>query len=390
MTEVPSLQAPTNNPDHRPKARRLLHRGATVLMADPLLTTLLLLLPLLIWASELPLPSMVGLIHWHTLAILAALMLLSRGLESSGYLVWTGARLLRHVGSIRLLGVTLVLFAAGLAAVITNDVALFIVIPLTLGMAAGTSLPVGRLVILQALAVNAGSSLSPIGNPQNLYLWQTSSASFIEFTLVMLPLGGLLLLLVLAAVPLTLPAGGMHPAPHQPIRLQRGLLWLVLPCYPLLLLAAEAGWALPATALIMLASLLLRPALLRELDWGLLLIFLLMFLDLGLLANLPLVAGLSTWLETPPGGLYTMTVLLSQLMSNVPATIFLAEFSSDWQRLAYGAAVGGFGLAIGSLANLIALRLAPEPGLWLRFHFWSVPMLAASWVLGLGLLHLLD
>ena len=86
------------------------------------------------------------------------------------------------------------------------------------------------------------------------------------------------------------------------------------------------------------------------------------------------------------GGLFTAAVLLSQLISNVPAAILLAEFSSDWRLLAWGVNVGGFGLAIGSLANLIALRLAGEPGLWLRFHVWSIPVLLLSWLLGLGLL----
>ena len=69
-------------------------------------------------------------------------------------------------------------------------------------------------------------------------------------------------------------------------------------------------------------------------------------------------------------------------MSNVPAAIFLAPFTDDWRGLAWGVSVGGFGLAIGSLANLIALRLARQPGLWLEFHLWSVPMLILALTIG--------
>ncbi|MFC3853866.1 hypothetical protein ACFOSD_13885 [Salinispirillum marinum] len=69
-------------------------------------------------------------------------------------------------------------------------------------------------------------------------------------------------------------------------------------------------------------------------------------------------------------------------MSNVPANILLAEFTSDWRTLAWGVSVGGLGFMLGSLANLIALRLARQPGLWKEFHAWSLPLFAVSLLLG--------
>ncbi|TVS19150.1 MAG: transporter [Gammaproteobacteria bacterium] len=365
------------------------HRIVTHLRDDPLLLGLLLVLPLLIVLSPTAPSAIPGLVHWQTLATLAGLMALSRALESSGYLILAGTLLLQRAGSERMLGAALVLFAAALAAVVTNDVALFIVIPLTLGLRRVADLPIGRLIILEALAVNAGSALSPVGNPQNLYLWQASNAGFLEFTLAMLPLGLGLLVIVLALVPLALSAKTVSAtAIKQPVRLERALLWLTLPAYPLFLLAAEAGWALPAAGLVAALLLLFRPALLRDLDWGLLLVFILMFINLGLLARLPAVAAQAEHLDALPGGLFSAAALLSQVISNVPAAIFLAEFSADWRLLAWGANVGGFGLAIGSLANLIALRLAREPGLWIRFHYWSLPVLLLSWLFGMGLLRM--
>jgi len=70
----------------------------------------------------------------------------------------------------------------------------------------------------------------------------------------------------------------------------------------------------------------------------------------------------------------------------VGATILLAGFEPEWRALAWGASVGGFGIAIGSMANLIALRLAREPGIWLEFHCWSVPMFFAAVAVGCLLL----
>lgn len=360
------------------------------LRRDPLAAVLLLALPVLLWLRPLPPLALADLVHWQTIAALTGLMLLSRALEVSGFLAVAGTRLLRRAGQERRLALALVLFSAGLAAVVTNDVALFIVVPLTLTLRTATELPVARLIIFEALAVNAGSTLSPIGNPQNLYLWQAADAGFVEFTLAMLPLGGGMLLLLLALLPIAFRARPIvvTRGPVTP-RLDRVLLLPTLLLYPLFLLAAEAGWVLPATLLVAGILLVLRRGVLLSIDWGLLLVFVLMFVNLGLLAQWPPMRALATTLMELPGGIVTGAMLTSQVISNVPAAIFLAEFTPDWRLLAWGVNVGGFGLAIGSLANLIALRLARRPGLWIEFHVWSLPILAASWLLALMLLAIL-
>lgn len=274
----------------------------------------------------------------------------------------------------------LVLAAALLSTVLTNDVALFVVVPLTLAVHRLAPLPVARLVVFEALAVNAGSALTPIGNPQNLFLWQLSGRSFAGFTAHMAPLvaglmAALLLLTVVAfrARPVAVADTGRPP------QVNRLLLGVSLGLYgPFLVLTdmGQAGWAFVAVAAVLG---IVRPALLKKVDWPLLLVFVLMFLDLRLLAGLPAVHA---WLAAQPlhqaRELFVWGVLASQLISNVPATIALAEFSRDWQTLAWAVNIGGFGLAIGSLANLIALRLAREHGAGRLFHLWSIPFLVVS------------
>jgi Na+/H+ antiporter NhaD/arsenite permease-like protein len=363
-----------------PLLRHMLSR----LSEDMLLLVLLAALPPLLWLAPEPALAQVD---WPTIAALAGLLVLSRGLEDSGYLAHAGRWLLGRVRGERLLAALLVLFAAALSAVVTNDVALFIVVPLTLGLRALAELPVGRLVIFQALAVNAGSAISPIGNPQNLFLWQASGASFGEFLLAMSPLALALLLLLLAAVPLGFPARRITAAPAAAIpQLNRRLLWLSLLLYPPFLLLTDLGFAVYAAMLVVLLYLLLHRQVLRGVDWLLLLVFVLMFIDLGLLASLPAVRELAGGIDGLPGGAFTAGVLLSQLISNVPAAIFLEGLTEDWRRLAWGVSVGGFGMAIGSLANLIALRLARQRGLWREFHLWSLPALAAGYGLAMLLL----
>src|SRR6185437_8325403 len=128
-----------------------------------------------------------------TIGALFGLMLLSYALEESGYLQWLGIHFLKRTRTIRSVAVFFVLGAVFLSAIITNDIALFIVIPLVLEVSRRIrDFPTGRLVIFMALAVNIGSSLTPMGNPQNLVLWQTSQVSFFKFVGVMVPFSGIL------------------------------------------------------------------------------------------------------------------------------------------------------------------------------------------------------
>jgi Na+/H+ antiporter NhaD/arsenite permease-like protein len=344
---------------------------------ERLLTFLLLSLPLLAWLTATPIQSLPSLVHWHTIIALTGLMILSSAIQWSGMVNFVARRLLRSVHSERLLALSLCLLAAALAAVITNDVALFLAIPLTLALARIARLPIARLVIFQALAVNAGSALSPIGNPQNIFLWQTSEVGFFTYTLAMLPIAlpfmivlGAGVLLAFHARPLTFEA-----LPESSEGVDRYLFWPTLGFYPFFLFALDRGQGWIATAILIVIYAVWQKRRLLEVDWALLLLFVFMFTHLGMLTRLSQMLLLADWLLNLPGSELIAGILLSQIISNVPATILLEPFSSDWQRLAWGVNMGGFGLAIGSLANLIALRLARQPGLMLQFHLWSVPCL---------------
>src|SRR5690554_410538 len=356
------------------------------LAADRLLLVLLVAFPLL-WLANPEGPSaLVARVHWPTIAALAELMLLSRLLEESGYLARWGRALLERVHGERRLAAALILFSALLSAVVTNDVALFVVVPLILGLDAVARLPIGRLIVFQALAVNAGSTRRPVGTPQHLSLWQAYEVGFGEFLLAMLPLGAGLTLLLLALVPLAFPARRIevHEAIAMPPARPR-LMWLALAGYPLFLWLADGGQALPAALAVGGLCLLLAWRVLLGVDWALLLVFVLMFIDLGLLGEWAWMQRLLATVPAWPGGLLTGGAAISQLVSNVPATLLLAEVAGEWRPLAWGVSVGGFGLAIGSLANLIALRLGKRPGLWGEFHRWSLPMLALSLLLAFAL-----
>ena len=330
-----------------------------------------------------------ALVDWPTLYTLAGLLLLTAGIEASGFLHRVAWRITGFIHDERSLALFLVAASALGAAVLTNDIALFIVVPLTLRLAEFAALPVRRLVIFEALAVNTGSMLTPIGNPQNIYLWQSSGVHAHEFLAAMwqptLVATACLLAFTLAAFrpkPMRLhPNGG-----PEPVR------WPLFACSALLFLPflAFADLRRADLGLFMVGGVFLLAfrRVFGRLDWPLLLVFLLMFVDLKLVAGLPWVQGLIGRLDLRhPPTLYLTGTLLSQLISNVPATFLLSSYSTDWRTLAWAADMGGFGLAIGSLANLIALRLGRQRGSLLAFHAWSLPfLLLAAGLTGLWLM----
>ncbi|CDG54662.1 putative transporter [Halomonas sp. A3H3] len=348
---------------------------------DPMLLSMSILWVVLCWLEPQSLSEMADRVHWTTLVVLTGLMLPSRALELSGYLTLWGRQLLALLRGERRLAVGLILFSGLLSAIVTNDVALFIVVPLTLSLAGMATLPIERLIVFEALAVNAGSSLSPIGNPQNLYLWQLSGIRFGDFLWVMLPLGVGLMLLLLLFVPLAFPKASIHLEAVSAMTAERrkAPLWAALIGYPLFLVAVDMGWVLSALAGVLLSMLWVARRAVFSIDWLLLIVFVLMFVNLSVIGELSVVQQFIHSMRQWPGGDVSAGVLLSQVVSNVPATLLLAQ-QSEWQPLAWGVSVGGFGLAVGSMANLIALRLARQPGIWKEFHCWSLPMLGLGWL----------
>jgi len=327
-------------------------------------------------------------IHTPTLLTLSGLMLLTKGIEVSGALDHAGRHMLNHLTHERALALFLVAFSALLSTVLTNDIALFIVVPLTLGMRNLAGLPIGRLVIFEALAVNAGSLLTPIGNPQNILLWQLSHVSFAAFTWQMTPLALTLTLLLLGFTALVFPNRRITVRLPEDATHWQGTLMIFC---SLLYVAfvASVEWGHPGWGLLgVLAGIaVMRPRVLLEVDWSLMAVFALMFVDIRLLTGFDGVRGvLQALSHDSPRMLFVGVVLASQIISNVPATILLTQWVPANAVLAYAVNVGGFGFVLGSLANLIALRMVPEHGLWLRFHYYAVPFLVVSSAVALLLL----
>ena len=309
------------------------------------------------------------------LFILAALFVAVKGVERSGLML----RLSRMLGRGRRLPLKLVLATFVLSMVVTNDVALVVIVPLTMALDARRK---DLLVILEALAANAGSALTPFGNPQNLFLYwhyglqpETFVAAIAPFSFLFLLLFSLLALFIPAA------AGGRGPL-SEPVRgsaiLYAGLL-LVVVLTALRLLPA------PVAALVLLYALFFDRGSLR-IDY-LLLVTLICFF--GISENVK--SLFQTSLEHS-GHIFIFSALSSQVISNVPAALMFAKFTGQWQALLWGSNVGGFGSLVGSLANLIAYRIYLSHGGEGAIGFTTRFMLFGylAFAVGIGLYFLLQ
>ena len=332
-----------------------------------------------LWRPRSP-GATLALVDWQTVGALAGLLAITQAVERSGVLQGTARRLLARVTHQRQLALWLTAFAALLAALVTNDVSLFLLVPLTRVLATQAELPLARLVVLQALAVNAGSALTPIGNPQNLFLWHRSGLGFGGFIVMMAPTVAVMLAWLFVAVwwlvpdkPIALQTDAPHGAVSPRLLALAGVLFVVF------VVALDRHALLLGLAAVFGALLCLKPRVLLGIDWALLAIIALMFVDLRQLADLPVIAAWAGALPIGSGlNAYLAAIVGSQFISNVPATIALDRYVHDLPALAAGVSVGGFGCVIGSLANLIALRLAklPKSARGLReFHRISIPFL---------------
>ncbi|TAL87024.1 MAG: citrate transporter [Rhodanobacter sp.] len=340
-----------------------------------LFTTLSLLLAVL---DPQPLTAYRRWLQLPTLAGLTGLLLAIQGIRDSGLVQRAAISMAARTHSLRGLGLLLVAATALLAMVLTNDVSLFLIVPLTLAIGSMTNLPVLKMVVLEALAVNAGSTLSPIGNPQNLLLWQHAQMPFAHFVALMLPAATVMLGLVAVFAVLWLPRGRVEltagAIDHARISQRLGA-WSMAALL-MMVLCLEYGHAIAGASLLLAAYALLARPTLGRIDGGLLLTFAAIFLGLGHLAELPQIRhGLDQLDFSQPLTLYVSGIVASQLISNVPATVLLLDRATDPVALAVAVNVGGFGVAIGSLANLIALRLARQPRGLRLLHRVSVPFL---------------
>jgi Na+/H+ antiporter NhaD/arsenite permease-like protein len=342
---------------------------------------------LLVALGILPLEQAYHAVDWNTIVLLLAMMILNVNLRVAGFFHLVTAQVVRFARTPRRLLALIVVVSGVLSALFLNDTIALMMTPLVLDLALALRRnPLPYLVAL-VTAANVGSVATVMGNPQNMLVGLASGIGFTDFFLALAPVaaGGLAVIWVVVVLVYRAEfAGGEFAESYAlPGRKYRPLLRKSLLATVLMLVALVAGAPIPLAALIAAALVLftrrLKPErVFREIDWGLLVFFAALFVVTGAIEasglGAHLFAALRPWAEGGPASLSGVAVVLSNLVSNVPAVMLfrpvvptLAEPATAWLTLAMATTLAGNLTLLGSVANLIVAEIARHRGVRLGF-----------------------
>ncbi len=314
-------------------------------------------------------------IDWKTIFSLSGLLVITTALKESGYFYILSKRMVKKIKTERGLALFLTSLSMGLSTFLTNDISLFIVIPITLSLKKLIKNDLSKFIIMEAMGVNIGSALTPIGNPQNIFLWHKWGISFFNFMVFMLPLTMISFGIIMAFIFVLFKNTKIEVLSGIAEKCSKNdtLFFLSL----VILMAYIVGISFEVEKYLFLAImffyLIIDRKIILKTDWIVIGLFMAIFIDLKIVAQMPLV---STFIKeinmSLPKNVFLVSTILSQIMSNVPATVFISQFSNNWFAIAYGVNLAGNGFFIASLANIIALRMAHNKKIWVQFHKYSI------------------
>ena len=349
--------------------KKLLHliKTETVLCIAGAATALSML-----WVQ--PSADYLSYIDFRVLALLFCLMAVVAGASEIGLFLKLSEKLLKRCRSTRSLSLILVLLCFFTSMWITNDVALITFVPFAILLLtmAGQSKYLIIVIVLQTIAANLGSMLTPVGNPQNLYLYTYHKTPINDFMLTTLPVTLVSLGLLIASVLLISkdPLNIKYPetdASGKNLKLQAsetnhakkrnamllGVLYGCLFLICLLCVVRLVDYRITLSA-VLLVILVFDRRILKKVDYCLLLTFICFFIFVGNVGNISaardFLAGLLEGKEL------AVSVLVSQVISNVPAAVLLSSFTGNAKALVLGTNLGGLGTLVASLASLISYK----------------------------------
>lgn len=349
-------------------------------------------------------------IDYQTIALLFGMMIVVANLRLSGFFALTAAWVAERAHRPLSLLVGIVIVAGVLSAFFVNDTVCLALTPLVVNIAQKLQRNAVPYLLALAMASNAGSVATVTGNPQNMMIASFSGISYIDFAAALAPVAAVSLVITAAVIALLYRAEFRH-APglkivHEPVRVNRALLWKSLAIAAAMIGAFFLGWPSPKAALVAGAILLLTRRLkpervYREIDWSLLALFVGLFVVIAGFERTPfpgdLFAAASPFHLDRPLPMSVFCAGLSNLVSNVPAVLVFKSFVTHlpnpqhaWLVLAMSSTLAGNLTILGSVANLIvAQRARPQ----VRIGFWEyakagVPVTVLTLAAGLLMLEL--
>jgi len=364
---------------------------------------------LMIGARVLTVEEAYGAINYDTIMLLFGMMIVVANLRLSGFFTVVSAWVVEHAHRPILLLSGIVAVAGVFSAFFVNDTMCLVLTPLVLEITQRLRRRPVPYLLAVAMGSNVGSVATVTGNPQNMMIASFSHIGYRAFASALTPVAaaGLVLTAVVIAVIYRdeFRAENKLVAEHRPVRINRLLLWKSVAVSAGMIVFFFAGWPVPVVALLAGALLLVtrrvKPEkVYREIDWGLLVMFVGLFIVIAGLETTPAAADLfataSRYHLERTGPMSVFAALLSNLVSNVPAVLVfkglvshLPDPAHGWLTLAMSSTLAGNLTVLGSVANLIVIERARHE---VKIGFWEyakagVPLTVLTLAAGVWMLN---
>ena len=300
----------------------------------------------------------IGYVDFRVLSILFCMMIVVSELVILGVFDKLTNKLLSKVHSSRLVSLILVWLSFFLGMILTNDVTLVTLVPFAIALMKSFDdrKTLTFTLILMTVATNLGSMQTPIGNPQNIYLYTHYNMEMGHFLLLVLPYSLCSLVLVTIAVFILCKDMKVQHEKDKEEKKISGIklaICIVLFVLSLLVVMKVIEYYIVLSIMIVAMLIMDRKAF-KGVDYTLLITFVFFFVFVGNMGRIDIVyETISKIVEKSP----TITAIASsQVISNVPAAILLSVFTDNGDALVIGTNLGGLGTLIASMASLITYK----------------------------------
>lgn len=365
-------------------------------------------------------------IDLHTILLLIGMMLIVVTLESTGFFGHLALWIVEHSRSQTRLLIFLAITTAVLSALVLNDTVVLFFTPIIIHATRLLRVDPVKYLVVEAISANIGSVATEIGNPQNAYIATASGITFLRYLTIMGPIALVTLAVAIAYFLVAYRKDLRTPIePHAVTGLEKSetiteprLMRVTLIAIIFLFIAFLASHriGLPLSLLALAGGSLLvfvAPAiskttprtLFRRVDWSIILLFVGLFIVLRAVAVSGILDRLFGFADSvAPGSLSTIvglgvvTAIVSNLISNVPAVLLLANAVADhgsealWLTLAASSTLAGNATILGAAANIIVAERSEElnvPILFWQFAKVGVPVTILTLTIAFGMIELL-
>jgi Na+/H+ antiporter NhaD/arsenite permease-like protein len=348
-------------------------------------------------------------INYETIMLLFGMMIVVANLRLSGFFSVVSGWVVEHAHKPIVLLAGIVGVSGVFSAFFVNDTMCIVLTPLVLEITKRLGRRPIPYLLAVAMASNIGSVATITGNPQNMMIGSFSGIPYRAFAGALAPVAAIGLVLTVAVIAVVYRAEfrleNELRLEHKPMRVHRALLWKSAIASAAMIVLFFAGLPVGKVAVIagglLLVTRRVKPErVYREIDWGLLVMFIGLFVVIAGIEKTPLAIELFAFAgryhleRTAPMSVFS--ALLSNLVSNVPAVLVfksfvpkLADPMRAWLTLAMSSTLAGNLTVLGSVANLIVVERARrevEIGFW-EYAKAGVPLTILTLAVGIWMLH---